>query len=208
MPNSALLLVLLAAAAPARAEDWLLSAERAARAVTIPGESAPPAVASDWVPYEPPSRLFRAQIPPEGWRPFEEEDATGFVVRFFGEDSASGAIREVLSVRLVDRDSPGFAPAKQAVEAMRRGDGRDASPVNTLRVPAGLARTLEITQTRRLDGEEGAALPEEVHQYVAVIPRPGDAYFLVRLVSARANYLDYRADFVRFLKSLRPIGVR
>ena len=203
-----LALLPLLAAAPLRAEDWLLSAQRAARSVSIPGESAPEAVAKSWVPFEPASRLFRADIPPEGWRASEEEDASGFVVRLFIEDSASAAIRGALSVRLVDRDAPGFVPAKQAVEAMRKGgEGRETSPVNTLRVGAGLARIFEITQTRRLPGEEGPALPEELHQYVAVIPR-GEAYYLVRLVTSRASYLEYRDDFVRFLKSLKPIGAR
>jgi hypothetical protein len=199
----------LFAAAPAGAEDWLLSAERAARAAPIPGEQAPDKPGSAWKLYEPPSRLFRGEIPPEGWRPHEEEDASGSVVRILIDDTASGALRALLSLRLVDRDSPSHKPVKEAVEAMRAPvDGRETTPVRTLRVPAGLARAFEIIETRRLPGEDGPALPEEVHQYVAVIPRGGESYYLVRLVSARAKYLDYRDDFVRFLRSLKPIGVR
>ena len=42
---------------------------------------------------------------------------------------------------------------------------------------------------------------------MAVIPR-GESYYLVRLTSARANYLDFRTFFVEFLKNLKPIGAR
>jgi hypothetical protein len=205
---SRLAVFFLLAAAPARAEDWLLSAQRAAALAPIPGEAVPEKAKSDWVPFEPASRLFRAELPPAGWRAFEEEDALGTVVRVLGPDDPSGALRATLSVRLVDRDSPVFMPAKQAVEAMRRqGPGRDAGAVHPLRIGAGLARIFEITEVRRAPADAGPSAPLELHQYVAVIPR-GEAYFVVRLVTARANYLDFRDDFVRFLKSMKPIGAR
>ena len=205
---SNLALLILLAAAPARAEDWLLSAQRAAASAAIPGEAVPEKAASDWVPYEPASRLFRAALPPVGWKAFEEEDALGPVVRVLGPDDPSGALRAALTVRLVDRDSPMFAPAKEAVEAMRRqGPDRESTAVAPLRIGAGLARVFEITETRRAPFDAGPSAPMEIHQYVAVIPR-GEAYFVVRLVTARANYLDFREDFVRFLKALQPIGAR
>ena len=198
----------LLAVAPARAEDWLLAAQGAAASAVIPGEAAPEKPASGWTPYEPASRLFRAELPSVGWRPFEEEDALGSVVRVLGPDDPSGALRATLSVRLVDRDSPAFAPAKDAVEAMRRqGPERESTAVRPLRVAAGLARVFEITETRRAPVDAGPSAPVRLHHYVAVIPR-GEAYFVVRLVTARANYLDFRDDFVRFLKSLKPIGSR
>ena len=204
---SNLALLLLLAAAPARAEDWLLSAQRAAASAAIPGESAPEKSKSDWVPYEPASRLFRADLPPAGWRPFEEDDALGSVVRILGPDDPSGALRATLSVRLVDRDSPVFTPVKAAVEGMRRqGPGRETTTVQSLRIPAGLARIFEITEIRRVP-DTATSAPLEIHQYVAVIPR-GEAYFVVRLVTARENYLEYREDYVRFLKSLKPVGAR
>jgi hypothetical protein len=110
-------------------------------------------------------------------------------------------------VRLVDRDSPVFAPIKVAVEAMRRqGPGRDTTAVQSLRIPAGLARIFEITEIRRVP-DVATSAPLEIHQYVAVIPR-GEAYFVVRLVTARENYLDYRDDYIRFLRSLKPVGTR
>jgi hypothetical protein len=200
--------LLLPAAEPARADDWLLEAARAAAAAPIPGEAAPEKPKSGWVPFEPASRLFRAELPAEGWRAFDEEDALGAVVRVFGPDDPSGALRATLSVRLLDRDAPGFIPAKEAVDAMRRpSPGREPSAVRPLRVNAGLARIFEIVETRRLPLDEGPSAPVELHQYVAAIPR-GEAYYLVRLTTARANYLDFRDFFVGFLKSLKPIGGR
>jgi hypothetical protein len=205
---SNLAVLLLLASAPARAEDWLLAAQRAAASTAIPGEAVPEKAKSGWVPYEPASRLFRAELPPAGWNAFEEEDALGSVVRILGPDDPSGALRASLTVRLVDRDSPAYTPAKEAVEAMRRGgSGREATAIHPLRVGAGLARLFEITETRRVPIDAGASAPLELHQYVAVIPR-GEAYYVVRLISARANYLDFRDDFVRFLTSLKPIGSR
>jgi hypothetical protein len=205
--RSSLFLLLALTAVPARA-DWLLDAQHAAASAAIPGEAAAEPAKDGWVGFEPASRLFRADLPAEGWRIFDEEDALGSVVRAFGPDDPSGALRAELSVRLVDRDAPNFVPAKDAVEAMRRpGPGRDPTQVHPMRIPAGLARVFEVVETRRVPVDEGPSAPMELHQYVAVIPR-GEAYFLVRLTTARANYLDFRDDFVRFLKSFRPMGAR
>ena len=205
---SNLALLLLLASMPARAEDWLLSAQRAAASATIPDEAVPEKAKPDWAPYEPASRLFRADLPPAGWRAFEEDDALGSVVRVLGPDDPSGALRVTLTVRLVDRDSPVYAPVKEAVEAMRRqGPGRESTAIQPLRIGAGLARIFEIAETRRAPGDAGPSAPMEIHQYVAVIPR-GDSNFVVRLVSARANYLDFRDVFLRFLKSLKFVGSR
>lgn len=205
---ASLLLPLLLSAAPARADDWLLEAQRAAASAPIAGEAVPEKAKSGWVPYEPASRLFRAALPSEGWRVFEEDDALGSVVRVLGPDDPSGALRATLTIRLVDRDSPDFVSAKDAVETMRRpGPDREASGVRPLRVGAGLARIFEVVETRRLPLDEGPGVPLEVHQYVAVIPR-GEAYFVARLTTARANYLDFRDFFVTFLRELKPIGAR
>jgi hypothetical protein len=207
LPNLALLLLL--AAAPARAEDWLLSAQQAAASATIPDEGVPEKAKSNWVPYEPASRLFRADLPPAGWKAFEEDDALGSVVRVLGPDDPSGALRVMLTVRLVDRDSPVYAPIKGAVDAMRRqGPGRESTAIQPMRVDAGLARIFEITESRRAPADAGPSAPMEIHQFVAVIQRGGDDYFIIRLVSARADYLDFRPVFLRFLKSLKFVGTR
>ena len=203
-----LIIFALVVAGPVRAADWLDAAVGDAARAAVVGAPAPEASKPDWVPYEPASRLFRADLPPVGWRAFEEEDALGPIVRVLGPDDASGAFRSTLTVRLIDRDSPIFIPAKDAVDAMRRqGPNRESSAVRPLRVGAGLARIFEISETRRLPVDFGPSTPLETHQYVAVIPR-GDAYFVVRLITARENYLDFRDDFVRFLKALKPVGGR
>jgi hypothetical protein len=202
------LLLLALAASPSRADDWLYSAERAAASAVIggsPGAAAP----KDWVPYEPVSRLFRSDLPPDGWRPFEEEDALGSVVRILGPDDPSGAFRATLTVRLIDRESPIFAPVKDAVEAMRRQTvDRESTVVHPLRLNAGLARVFEVTETRRLPIDVGPAVPTTLHQFVAVLPSGPEAYYVIRLITARDNYLDYRDVFVRFLKSMHPAGAR
>lgn len=205
---SRIAVVLLLAAAPVRAEDWLQAAQRDAASAAIPGEAAPDKPKRDWVPYEPVSRLFRAELPPTGWNAFEEEDSLGVVVRILGPDDPSGALRASLTVRFVDRDSPAYVPVKDAIESMRRSSpGREASPVHSVRVSAGLARIFEVTEIRRVPVDTGPSALLDLHQYVAVIPR-GDSYYVVRLISARASYLDLRDVFQGFLKSLKPVDAR
>ncbi len=191
---------------PASAGDWLFDAAKAAREANIPGSTPPEAPKKAWVPFVPASRLFSGEIPAEGWWPMEEETATGSVFRLLGGDSQSGSVRTVLSVRFYDKDTPGFTPIKQAVDLMRKDvPGRSITPVRPVRVGLGLARTFEIVETRRMPADDGPAFEEELHYYVAVIP-VGEAYYLVRLVSSRATYLEYRDDFVRFMKSLRTLS--
>jgi hypothetical protein len=208
--NSSLLAALLLLASPALAGDWLADASKTAREAVIPGAAQPEAPKKAWMPYVPTSRLFSGEIPVEGWWPMEEETATGSVFRLLGGDSQSGSVRTVLSVRFYDKDTPGFLPIKQAVDLMRRENkeiNRTISPVRPVRVGLGLARTFEITETRRVPSDDGPSFEEDLHHYVAVIP-VGEAYYLVRLVSSRATYLEYRDDFVRFMKSLRSLSVR
>ncbi len=206
--NSPLLAACLLLASPALAGDWLVDADKAAREAVIPGAAQPEAPKKAWIPFVPASRLFSGEIPVQGWWPMEEETATGSVFRLLGGDSQSGAVRTVLSVRFYDKDTPGFMPIKQAVDLMRRENkeiSRSISPVRPVRVGLGLARTFEITETRRMPSDDGPSFEEELHHYVAVIP-VGEAYYLVRLVSSRATYLEYRDDFVRFMKSLRTLS--
>lgn len=206
--NKALAAVLLLLSSGAAAGDWLADASQAAREAVIPGSAQPEAPKAAWRPFVPSSRLFSGEIPVEGWWPMEEETATGSVFRLLGGDSQSGSVRTVLSVRFYDKDTPGFTPIKQAVDLMRRENketGRSITPVRPVRVGLGLARTFEIVETRRVPSDDGPSFEEELHHYVAVIP-VGEAYYLVRLVSSRATYLEYRDDFVRFLKSMRSLS--
>ena len=206
-----LLLALLLAltAAPSAAGDWLAEAEAKARAAELPGPP-PETPKGDWIPFMPKSRLFAGDIPAKGWWPVEEETATGTVFRLIGPDNAEGTFRASLSVRFIDKDSPRFVPIKQAVERMRRDEKetrRKSTPVRPVRIGLGLARTFEVVETRRLPAEEGPSFDTELHHYVAVVP-VGEAYYVIRLITNRADYLDYREDFVKFLKSLRAISGR
>ncbi|MEK7388904.1 MAG: hypothetical protein AAB036_04335 [Elusimicrobiota bacterium] len=208
--TNALVLVFLLAANGVNAEDWLAEAERTAREAAIHGLTARGAPQSPWTRWTPNSRLFSGEIPTQGWWPMEEESWRGPVFFLLGPDSPSAALRATLSVRFYDKDTPGYAPIKKAVDLMRRDNAatrRSMTPVRPLRVGLGLARTFEIVETRRLPMDDAPSFEEEIHQYVAVIP-VGEAYYLVRLISSRSTYLEYRDDFVRFIKSLRAVSGR
>lgn len=203
-------LALLLAAGGASAGDWLRDAEAQARKAALPGQPPAEEPKSAWIPFMPKSRLFAGDIPAEGWWPVEEETAGGPVFRLLGPDNAEGSFRASLSVRFIDKDSPAFVPIKQAIERLRRDDKatrRKTTPVRPLRIGLGLARTFEVVETRRVPVEEGPAFELELHHYVAVVP-VGEAYYLIRLVTNRSDYLEHREDFVKFLKSLRAISGR
>lgn len=205
MRRASLFVLVVLTALPAAADDWLLAAEKEARAASITAEPVPEASKAEWITFTPPSRLFSAEIPVTGWRVMEEEGPGGTVVRLLGPDSPSGDFRAVLSVRQADKGVADFLPLKQAVEVMRRPDpavSRSATPVRPMRIAAGLARAFEIVETRRLPSDDGPGVERELHHYVAVIPTGGDSYLIARLVSSREDYLSLRDDFVRFLKSL------
>lgn len=206
-----LALILLLAAAPAGAVDWLLESERAAAGASIPAEPAPEAAKADFLPHTPASRLFTADVPTRGWWPVEEEGPDGSAFYLLGPDSPSGAFRAVLSVRSYDKDSSVYADAKKHVDLLRKNDdavSRSATAVRPLRVGNGvLARTFEVVETRRLPSEQAPSFPEELHHYVAVLPN-GDGYYVLRLISARTDYLEHRDMFVRFLKTFRLLGTR
>lgn len=202
----AALLATLLAASPAAADDWLQSALAASEAAALPSEPLRQKPTTQWAPFE--SSVCHSELPSTGWRSYEEEDALGTVVRVLGPDSSSGGVRTTLSVRLFDRSMPGFLPAKQAVDDMRRdAPGRSASPVRAMRVAAGLARIFEIEQTRRSRTDDGPSFAEPTHVYVAVVPR-GESYYLVRMISAKDDFLDSRDVFVRFVKRMSAIGGR
>lgn len=206
------LAVLLALAAPASAADWLLESERAAAAAPIASEPAPPAPKGDYKPFTPASRLFSADVPVEGWWPMEEEGPDGSVFYLLGPDSPTGAFRAVLSVRAYDKGSSLYVEAKKHSDLLRQDDdavSRKATPVRPLRVSNGvLARTFEVVETRRLPSEQSPSFPEELHHYVAILPDGRDGYYVLRLISARSDYLEHRDPFVRFLKTFRLLGTR
>ncbi|MDD5629563.1 MAG: hypothetical protein PHU21_10900 [Elusimicrobia bacterium] len=191
--NSLLLWAALSCAAPARAQETGPAGGREPKA--------------DHVHYLAPSHLFSCEAP-RGWQAFETEDALGPVVRLLGPDNPAGTYRAGLSVRWVEKGGPGYVEAKQAVEEMRRSDKdtkRSATAVTPMRVEGLLARLFEVVETRVLPLERLPAAEAQIHHYVAVIPS-GRNYYLVRLSSARDVYLDFREDYLRCLKTFKPLA--
>jgi hypothetical protein len=157
--------------------------------------------------YLAPSHLFACEVPAD-WRAFETEDALGPVVRLLGPDNPAGTYRTGLSVRWFEKGAPGYLDPQKAVEDMRRPDKdvqRSATAVAHMRVAGQLARLFEVVETRTLPLERLPADEEEIHDYVAVIPS-GYNYYLVRLSSTRDVYLDFREDYMRCLKTFKPMG--
>lgn len=159
--------------------------------------------------WQPDSKLFYCDVP-LGWQPFEEEDPAGTAVHILGPDAPGGAYRAGIDVRWVEKGQPGYQTAKKLVDRLRRDDkttDRHASTVRPMRIAGTLARTFEVTETRRLPPEGLPAVEEPLHQYVAVVPS-GESYFLITLSSSRETYLDYRQLFVDFLHSFKSTGYR
>lgn len=170
-------------------------------------ESQPGEAKAGSVLYLAPSHLFACEVP-SGWRAFETEDALGPVVRFLGPDNPAGTYRTGLSVRWFEKGNPGYVEAQKAVDDLRRSDKdtkRSSTAVIHMRVGGLLARLFEVVEPRALPLERLPADEEPIHHYVAVIPS-GLNYYLVRLSSAREVYLDFREDYMRCLKTFKPLG--
>jgi hypothetical protein len=185
-----LLWAALLGAAPLRAQEAEPGADQAGHAL-----------------YLAPSHLFSCEVP-AGWKAFETEDALGTVTRFVGPDNPGGTYRTGLSVRWFEKGDPGYVDAQKAVDDMRRSDRdtqRSSTAVMHMRVAGQLARLFEVVETRTLPMERLPAEEEQIHDYVAVIPS-GLNYYLVRLSSTRDVYLDFREDYMRCIRTFKPMG--
>ena len=132
----------------------------------------------------------------------------GPVVRLLGPDNPAGTYRAGLSVRWFEKGSPGYVEPQKAVDELRRSDQdtkRSSTAVSRMRVGGLLARLFEVVETRALPLERLPADAGQIHHYVAVIPS-GLNYYLVRLSSSREVYLDFREDYMRCLKTFKPLG--
>jgi len=162
---------------------------------------------ADHVFYLAPSHLFSCEVPAR-WQVFASEDALGPVVRFLGPDNPSGTYRTGLSVRWFEKGEPGYVDPQKAVDEMRRPDKdtkRSTTSIAHMRVSGLLARLFEVVENRTLPLERLPAAEEEIHDYVAIIPS-GFNYYLVTLSSSRDVYLDFREDYMRCLKTFKPLG--
>jgi hypothetical protein len=173
--------------------------------------AARPRAAAEEAPtrYVPPSKTFSCDVP-SGWSAFEDDEGEASAVHVLGPDGSGGNYRVGIDIRYMEKGSASFLPYKKFVEGLRRSDSstdRSSTPIRAMRVGAGLARTFEITETRRLPLDRLPAVDESLHHYVAIFPS-GDNYFIVTLSSTRDVYLDYRDFFVEFLRNFRPFGLR
>lgn len=160
--------------------------------------------------YSPPSQLFVCDMPGNDWNAFEEEEGSGFATHLLGPDNPAGTYRTGIDIRWVEKGQPGWSPLKQAIDEMRRGDKqteRSSTSVRPYRISGILARTFEISETRRLPADQAPSLEDEIHHYIAVIPS-GESYYIIKLSSTRDIYFDYRELFVRFLRSFKPLGYK
>lgn len=160
--------------------------------------------------YSPAANTFQCDLPGPDWRAFEEEEPSGPAVHLLGPDNPAGTYRAGISIRYFEKGQPGWYPLKEAIDRMRRSDkssGRHATAPRMLRIGGVLSRIFEITEDRRLPADQLPSFEESLHHYVAVVPA-GENYHVIKLSSSRDVYLDYRAPFVSFLKSFRPLGYR
>lgn len=160
--------------------------------------------------YTPPSKDFSCDVP-RGWSVFEEDEAGDIeAVHLLGPDDSAGDYRAGIDIRYYEKGSPGFVPYKTTIEALRRSDkltDRQSSPINAMRVGAGLARTFEVSETRRLPLGRAPSSLEPLHRDYAIFPN-GESYFVVTMATTREVYLDYREQFYEFLRTFRPLGLR
>lgn len=160
-----------------------------------------------FVPYTPHLRVFSCEIP-YGWQTFEEDEPGGFAAHLLGPDNAAGTYRAGIDIHWVDSAKPGFVRLKNAIDAMRRSDKNTKRAANSPRrisTGAGLARFLEVRETRRLLPEQAPSKAREIHHQIAVIPS-GESYVIVRLSAAEEDYVNYKEIFLRLLKSFQISG--
>lgn len=166
-----------------------------------------PAAAQETPPpthYQPASRAFACDLPP-GWTAFEESEPWGFAVHVVGPDDAAGDFRAGIDIHYFEKGQPGFVPAKEYVDELRRGEkasGREATPLRVMRIGNGLGRLFEVSENRRLPFDGLPAQDQALHHYYAVIAL-GENYYTIDLSSSRESYLDYRETFTDFLRSFK-----
>jgi hypothetical protein len=148
---------------------------------------------------------FSCEVP-EGWDVVDLEEAGGPVTRLIGPDDPTGVYRAGISVRWHEPATPGFVPAKKALDDLRRKEsasGRSSGGVRVLRIGGASFRTFEVTEDRMLPVDRLPASPRSLHHFIALVPW-GQGYFVIRLSSTLETYLDHRDLFHRFLQRFRP----
>jgi hypothetical protein len=155
--------------------------------------------------YTPPSGSFTAEIP-EGWVPFEEESPRGTVTHIIGPAEADGAFHAAYHVHYFEKGKPGWIPPREAMHAFRERDKlseRDVGQMTTWRVDAKPAKMFQVREKRVLPSSR---LPSELvalHHFCMFVPAGRHEYYLIKLSTTEKTFLNYRAEFRRFMKSFR-----
>jgi hypothetical protein len=95
---------------------------------------------------------------------------------------------------------------KTALDDLRRSDkatGRRATGIRRLPSGRGPARVFEVVESRLLPPETAPAATVRLHHFVGVI-EGRSSYFVIRLSSTEETFVDFRRDFIEFLKAFRP----
>ncbi|MBI3296543.1 MAG: hypothetical protein HYZ75_00145 [Elusimicrobia bacterium] len=167
----------------------------------------PAGAADDAFPYTPPSRSFSCTLP-MGWTAFEQATPAGTATHLVGPETAAGW-RPAYHVHAFEKGKPGWRTPRQTMKALRRSDDasdRASTGLTSWRVARKPARLFEVREKRFTPAGRLPAELLELHHFYALVPGVGDDYFIVKLTTREAEYLDFRKEFNRFLESLRIVG--
>ncbi|MFH2201497.1 MAG: hypothetical protein ABIJ96_00130 [Elusimicrobiota bacterium] len=155
--------------------------------------------------FQPPGRSFSADIP-AGWDTVEEKTPRSISVHILGPDEAAGAWRAAYHVHFYEKDFQDYLPARDFLKRLHDREGpakQEATPLRSLRVSGRAARIFEVRESRLLPHGRLPAATVTLHHYYAFIPASSDAYAVVKLSTTEETFLEYRKEYMRFLKSFR-----
>ena len=158
-----------------------------------------------YLPYTPPSGLFSAEIP-EGWAASEEETPRGIVTHIVGPSESKGSWHAAYHVHYFEKSKPGFVDSREAMKIFRERDkttDRDADQMTTWRVDNKPAKMFQVRETRMLPGGRLPAERVSLHHFYMFVPSGRDEYYVIKLSTTEETFLDYRAEFRRFMASFR-----
>jgi len=157
--------------------------------------------------FTPPSRLFSCEIP-VGWSSFETETLRGKAVHIVGP-RGSGTLRPAYHIHHFDKTKPGFLPGKDALRRELKSDkasGRESSATVSVRAGRNTGKMFEVREERLLPEGRLPAKPARLHHFYAFLASGADEYIMIKLSCPEEDFVAYRQEFRRFLKSFRVLG--
>lgn len=155
--------------------------------------------------FEPKTHSFSCRIPAD-WAAFEDSEPWGEAVHILGPEGPTGAYRTGIDIHRMESGKPGFVSLLRLIKHIRRTDAqtkRAVGAVQRLHAASGLARFVEVRESRYLPAETAPSREETLHHYIGFI-EDGSGYFMIKLSASEEVYLDYREDFLELVKSFRP----